>query len=74
MVITQKLFPRIDGGRIAAFEIMVCNAAVRNLIRENKVFQIESIMQTARAEGMVTMDAAIEQLKGSGQVRLENLG
>jgi len=74
MVITQKLFPRIDGGRIAAFEIMVCNAAVRNLIRENKVFQIESIMQTARADGMVTMDAAIEQLKGSGQVRLENLG
>ena len=64
MVMTQKLFPKIGGGRVAAFEIMVCTPAVRNLIRENKIFQIESIMQTARAEGMVTMDTAIQGLAG----------
>ena len=74
MVLTQKLFPKMDGsGRLAAFEIMICNSAVRNLIRENKIFQIESVMQTARGEGMVTMDAAVEQIKSSGQVRIGDL-
>ena len=68
VVMTQKLFPKVGGGRVGAFEVMVCNPAVRNLIRENKIFQIESIMQTARADGMVTMEAAIQQLKGSGQI------
>lgn len=70
MVMTQKLFRKTGGGRIGAFEIMVCNAAVRNLIRENKIFQIESIMQTARGDGMMTMEASIQQLKSSGQVEL----
>jgi twitching motility protein PilT len=49
-------------GRVAAFEVMTCNPAVRNLIRENKVFQIPSVMQMARGEGMVTMDAFMQQL------------
>ena len=68
MVMTQKLLPKVGGGRVGAFEVMVCNSAIRNLIRENKIFQIESIMQTARGDGMVTMDAAIQMLKGSGQI------
>jgi twitching motility protein PilT len=58
---------RTDGsGRVAAFEVMITNAAVKNLIRENKVFQITSIMQTALAEGMMTMDRAISDLVQSG--------
>ena len=65
---TQKLLPKVGGGRVGAFEVMICNSAIRNLIRENKIFQIESIMQTARGDGMVTMDAAIQMLKGSGQI------
>ena len=69
MVVTQKLFKKSDGeGRVAAFEVMVCNHAVRNLIREGKIFQIESIMQTARGEGMVTMDKAIEELVSTGKI------
>jgi twitching motility protein PilT len=73
MVATQRLFKTADAqGRVAAFEIMVCNHAIRNLIRENKIFQIESIMQTARGEGMMTMDYAIEQLVENGQVTQEN--
>jgi len=58
---------------VAAFEIMVCNHAIRNLIRENKIFQIESIMQTARGEGMMTMDYAVEQLVENGQVTQESV-
>ena len=62
-VISQRLFKRQDGrGRIAAFEIMVATPAVRNLIRENKVEQIISIIQTSRGMGMQTMEAACQEL------------
>ena len=66
MVVTQKLFKKKDGsGRIAAFEVMVCNSAVKNLIREGKVFQIPGVMQTAQRDGMITMEKSIEGLIGS---------
>ena len=69
IVVTQQLFKKKDGtGRVGAYEVMVCNGAVQNLIRENKVFQIPSIMQTAMAEGMITMDKAIENLKAMGSI------
>jgi twitching motility protein PilT len=62
-VISQRLFKRQDGrGRIAAFEIMMATPAVRNLIRENKVEQIISIIQTSKGMGMQTMEAACQEL------------
>jgi twitching motility protein PilT len=62
-VISQSLFKRKDGrGRCAAYEIMVANPAIRNLIRENKLAQIPSIMQTSKAIGMQTMEAACQEL------------
>ncbi len=73
MVITQRLFKRTDkDGRIAAFEVMACNVAVRNLIREGKIHQITNAMQTAKAEGMVTMDNAIEKLVSTGKISERN--
>ena len=66
MVVTQKLFKKKDGlGRVAAFEIMVCNPAVRNLIREAKIHQIPSAMQTGQRDGMITMEKSIEKLIAS---------
>lgn len=62
-VLTQKLLKRVDKpGRVAAFELMINNTAIGNLIRENKVFQIENVMQTARGEGMLQMDNSIKAL------------
>lgn len=61
-VISQTLCKRIGGGRVAAREILMNTAPVANLIRENKTFQIGSIMQTSRAHGMVTLNAALESL------------
>lgn len=62
-VISQQLIPTIDGkGRVAAFEILHINQAVRNLIREQKSHQILSIMQTNRKMGMQTMDDALLDL------------
>ena len=69
MVITQKLYKKKDGsGRIAAFEVMVCTSPIKNLIRESKIHQIPSVMQTAQREGMITMEKSIEGLVGSGAI------
>ncbi len=62
-VIAQRLFKRRDGtGRVPAVEIMIGTNAIKNLIRESKVSQISSIMQTGQKYGMQTMDAAIKEL------------
>ena len=69
MVVTQKLFKKKDGsGRVAAFEIMVCNQAIKTLIREAKIHQIPGVMQTGQRDGMITMDKSIEQLTSSGVI------
>ncbi|STX37671.1 type IV pilus twitching motility protein PilT [Legionella feeleii] len=61
-VIAQNLLPKIKGGRIAAFEIMLCNTAIRNLIREDKLAQMYSSMQTGQAKGMQTLEQHLKQL------------
>jgi twitching motility protein PilT len=61
-VMTQQLLPRIDGGRILAYELLIANPAVRALIREGKTYQITSVMQTGSREGMITMDAYLAGL------------
>lgn len=73
-VIAQKLFPRKDEpGRVAAFEILVATQAVRNLIREEKIFQIESIIQTGRQLGMQEMEQAKRKLVADGKLSPEFL-
>ncbi len=61
-VISQTLCKKIGGGRIAAMEILMGTRAVSNLIREGKTFQIPSIMETKKGEGMVTLNAALMEL------------
>ncbi|MBN2620596.1 type IV pilus twitching motility protein PilT [candidate division WOR-3 bacterium] len=62
-VIAQRLYPRCDEpGRVAAYEILIATQAVRNLIREKKIFQIESIIQTSRQMGMQNMEQAKRKL------------
>ena len=69
MVVTQKLFKTKDGkGRAGAFEVMVCNSPVKNLIREKKIHQIASVMQTGQRDGMITMEKSIEQLVSGGTI------
>ena len=61
-VIAQVLCKKIGGGRVAALEVLMVNAAVSNLIREGKTFQIASIMQTGKARGNVLLNAALLEL------------
>ena len=71
-VISQQLIPTMDGrGRVAAFEVMHANHAVRNLIREGKSHQLVSVMQTNRKMGMITMDESITQLFYEGKIDRE---
>ena len=71
-VISQQLCKLRDGsGRVAAHEIMLGNAAIRNLIRENKVAQMYSIIQTGQAQGMQTLDQCLTELVSKGLVSKE---
>jgi twitching motility protein PilT len=70
-VLTQQLLPKIVGGRCLAMEIMIPNAAIRNLIREDKVHQIYSQMQVGQSKfGMQTMNQALLSLYQRGLVSL----
>ena len=73
LVMTQKLIRKIDGsGRVGAFEVMVCNAAIKNLIRENKIHQVPTVMQTGLKDGMITMDKSIENLINDGLINFDD--
>ena len=73
-IVTQALFKHRDGnGRVAAFEIMTASPAVRNLIRENKIAQIPSAMQTSRQLGMQTMEASVKELLARNLVTQEEV-
>src|SRR5438045_2806692 len=68
-VISQVLFKRADQpGMIPALEIMFCTPAVRNCIRENRIFEIPNVIETSRALGMQTLDSSIKQLYVNGLV------
>jgi twitching motility protein PilT len=71
-VIAQRLLRRADGkGRVAAFEVMTGTAAVRRLIRDSKAHQLQSAMETAGGEGMITMDRWVTELVRRGVVTRE---
>ena len=69
MVVTQKLLKTKDGqGRVAAFEVMKCTPPIQNLIREAKIHQIPTIMQTSVRDGMITMSKSLEELVSAGKI------
>jgi twitching motility protein PilT len=72
VITSQRLVLRADGrGRVPALEIMVANKAVSNLIRENKTFQLRSVLQTGGAQGMRFLDQSLEELVRSGTITRE---
>ncbi len=67
-VVSQQLIPAIKGSMVAAREIMIMNPAIANLIRENKVAQIPSVIQTSAKEGMITMEMKVKRLYDDGAI------
>ncbi|NGM18057.1 type IV pilus twitching motility protein PilT [Xiamenia xianingshaonis] len=70
-VVSQQLVPTIDGGVVPAFEIMVANTAIRNLIREEKTHQMDSVIASSADQGMITMDQSLFNLVKSEKVAKE---
>ncbi len=71
-IVSQRLLPRLDGGRVPALEVMIVNPAIRNLIRERKVYQIDLVIETSLQEGMVTLNRSLANLVKNKEVSLEN--
>ena len=71
-IISERLIPKIDGGRVPACEIMLANPAIRNLIRERKVFQIDLVIETSLQEGMISLNRSLVNLVKRKEISLEN--
>ncbi len=71
-VVSQRLLPRISGGRVLACEIMMANSAVRNTIREGKTHQLPNIIQTSASEGMISLDKVLAELVSKGEITIDD--
>lgn len=70
-IISQRLLPKIDGGRIAACEVMIANNAIKSNIREGKTHLIDSIIETSQDVGMIPLEASLAALVKEGIITLE---
>lgn len=70
-IVSQRLVPKVTGGRVPACEVLIANNAVRNLIRENKVYQIDNVIDTSLQEGMISLDRALANLVQLGHISLD---
>jgi twitching motility protein PilT len=70
-IISQRLLPKKEGGRVVACETMIATSAVRNLIRSHETAQLRNVIQTGAQYGMVTMDASVKALYHKGLIDLE---
>lgn len=71
-VVCQQLIPSLDGTLVPAFELMFCNPAIQNLIRESKSHQIDFTIQSSSDQGMITMDDSLIDLYKQGYISAEN--
>ncbi len=72
-VVSQRLLPKIGGGRVPAVEIMMNNNAVSNVIRENKTYELPNIISTSQSSGMISLDHSLAKLVRGNMVKLEDV-
>ena len=70
-IVSERLIPRLGGGRVPATEIMLTNAAIRNLMRERKIYQIDLVIETSIQEGMISLNRSLVNLLKRNEVSLE---
>ncbi len=70
-IVSQRLVPRLGGGRIPATEIMITNSAIKNLIRERKIYQIDLVIETSAQEGMISLNRSLVNLVKKHEISLE---
>jgi len=71
-IFSQRLIPRISGGLVPAYELLISNNAVANLIREKRIHEVNTVIETSSGEGMVDMNRSLAELVRTGQITVEN--
>ncbi len=71
-ILSQRLIPRVTGGRIPAFELLINNNAVSNLIREKRTHEINTVIETSSEQGMIDMNRYLVELVAKGEITLES--
>lgn len=71
-ILSQRLIPRVTGGRIPAFELLINNNAVANLIREKRTHEINTVIETSSEQGMIDMNRYLVELVAKGEISLES--
>ena len=71
-IYSQRLIPRISGGQVPAYELMIANAAVKNLIRENKTQELDLVVDTSSQEGMISLNRSLVELLRKGEITMES--
>lgn len=70
-IVSERLVPRVEGGRVPACEVMIANPAIRNLIRERKTYQIDLVIETNAQEGMITLNRSLADLIRRREISME---
>ncbi len=71
-IFSQRLLPRISGGLIPSYELLINNTAVANLIREKRIHEIQTVIETGSQEGMIDMNRSLAELVRSGEITVES--
>lgn len=71
-VFSQRLVPRISGGLIPAYELLICNPAIKNLIREKRTHEIDIVIETSFEQGMIGLDRSLANLVREREITMEN--
>jgi twitching motility protein PilT len=71
-IFSQRLIPRVSGGLVPAYELLINNTAVSNLIREKRIHEINTVIETSSQEGMIDMNRSLVELVRAGEITVEN--
>lgn len=71
-IFSQRLIPRVSGGLVPAYELLINNSAVANLIRDNRTFEINSVIETSSDQGMIDLNRNLSELVRAGEITIEN--
>ena len=71
-IFSQRLVPRVSGGLIPAYELLIATPAVQNLIREKRTHEIQTLIETGAEEGMIDMNRSLAELVRTGEITPES--
>ena len=71
-IFSQRLVPKVSGGLVPTYELLIANNAISNLIREKRTHEIDTVLETSSAEGMITLNRSLAELVHSGEISVDS--